>query len=307
MKILSVNISKEKGTIKTPVNEIIVNSTGIENDAHSGNWHRQVSLLAKESIDRFSEGSDRVYKFGEFAENITTEGIDLTTVSLLDRFKIGDAVLEVTQIGKECHGGECAIFQEIGKCVMPKEGIFCRVIDGGRIATGDTIEYTSHPLKIYVITLSDRASRGEYTDKSGPRIQKLLEDHFSVSNFSTEFSLNLIPDDKDALEAKLQHALDENCDLIFTTGGTGISSKDITPDVIKPMLHKEIPGIMEYIRTKYSDKIPTAMLSRSVAGTIDDTLIFTLPGSVKAVTEYIQEISRILNHALLSLKGIETH
>ena len=99
----------------------------------------------------------------------------------------------------------------------------------------------------------------------------------------------------------------EEFDIIFTTGGTGINSKDITPDVIKPMLDKEIPGIMEHIRIKYGEKIPSALLSRSIAGVINKTLVYSLPGSVKAVTEYIHEIQKSLDHAILTIKNIDLH
>ena len=140
-KVLSVNISEKKGTIKLPVNEISVDNQGVKGDAHSGDWHRQVSLLGKESFDKFSKIAGREIKYGEFAENITTEGFELAKVSLSDRFKIGNVELEVTQIGKECHGNSCAIFRETGDCVMPKEGIFCKVISPGKIKKGDAIFY----------------------------------------------------------------------------------------------------------------------------------------------------------------------
>lgn len=142
MKVISVNISKKKGTIKEPVSEIFIEKKGVKGDAHSGVKNREVSLLSIERIDHFSaESGARSFKPGEFAENITFSGIDNVVVGLSDRFKIGDAVLEVTQIGKECHGNACAIFKEVGKCVMPKEGIFCRTISGGRVRPGDEIIY----------------------------------------------------------------------------------------------------------------------------------------------------------------------
>ena len=141
IEILSVNISKKKGTIKIPVDEIILDNNGVKNDAHAGNWHRQVSILAQESIDKFTKSSSRKIKFGEFAENITTSGIDLWKTSPKDKLIIGDVELEVTQIGKECHGSNCAIFREVGNCVMPKEGIFARVIKNGIIKPNDKIKY----------------------------------------------------------------------------------------------------------------------------------------------------------------------
>jgi molybdopterin adenylyltransferase len=140
-KVISVNISEKKGTIKTPRESICLNKTGVENDAHAGNWHRQVSLLALESIRNFEKKLGRTLEYGEFAENITTEGIVLHTTHPGDIFNIGDTELEVTQIGKKCHGEGCEIFQIVGSCVMPKEGIFCKVNKGGIIKPGDIIEY----------------------------------------------------------------------------------------------------------------------------------------------------------------------
>ncbi|MCK5823104.1 MAG: MOSC domain-containing protein [Bacteroidales bacterium] len=141
IKVISVNISEKKGTIKNPVKEIILDNNGVMSDAHAGNWHRQVSLLAKESIDKFTKSSCRKIKSGEFAENITTSGIELWKTLPKDKLIIGSVELEITQIGKECHGNNCAIFREVGNCVMPKEGIFARVIKNGMIKPNDTIKY----------------------------------------------------------------------------------------------------------------------------------------------------------------------
>ena len=136
-----VNISEEKGTIKTPRDFIVLNKKGIENDAHAGDWHRQISLLAEESIQRFQKNIEHKLQYGEFAENITTRGIVLHETKPGDELIIGDTHLEVTQIGKKCHGDNCQIFQLVGSCVMPKEGIFCKVIKGGTLKPGDAIKY----------------------------------------------------------------------------------------------------------------------------------------------------------------------
>ena len=141
IKVLSVNISEQKGTVKKPVGSIEISHEGVVNDAHAGDWHRQVSLLGKESFDKFSKEAGREIKYGEFAENITTEGILLYETKPGDRFIIGDVELEVTQIGKKCHGKGCAIYVEVGNCVMPKEGIFCKVIKPGKVSDGDEINY----------------------------------------------------------------------------------------------------------------------------------------------------------------------
>lgn len=143
VKVLSVNISEKKGVIKHPVKEIEITEQGVKDDAHAGDWHRQVSLLAKESIDKFEEVLGRKLEYGEFAENITTEGITLYTMKPGDKLNIAGVELEVTQIGKKCHGDGCAIFSQVGKCVMPKEGIFAKVLKTGTIKPGDEIVFTS--------------------------------------------------------------------------------------------------------------------------------------------------------------------
>ncbi len=305
--ILSVNISNKKGIVKKPVPLIKLNEIGVTNDAHAGNWHRQVSLLAQESIDKFSEQAKRKIEFGEFAENITTRGITLHKTAPLDRFIMGDMILEVTQIGKKCHGDNCSIFREIGNCVMPKEGIFCRVLKGGELKAGDQLEYQPRIMKTLIITLSDRASRGEYEDKSGPLLKKMAEDFFKSKNRHFDIETIIIPDNEKQLKSILLKAQAENYDMVFTTGGTGIGPKDITPDVVKPLLTKEIPGIMELIRVKYGMEKANALVSRGIAGIMGETLIYTLPGSPKAVNEYCVEIFKTIEHSLYMLNELDLH
>ena len=305
--VLSVNISEKKGTIKKPVDSIELNSKGVANDAHSGNWHRQVSLLAKESVDKFSIKAKRKIDFGEFAENITTEGILLHHTAPLDRFLFGDLELEVTQIGKKCHGDNCSIFREIGNCVMPKEGIFCRVLKDGNLKAGDLLVYHPRIIKTMIITLSDRASRGEYEDKSGPLLEKLAEGFFKSKNRHYHIDKMIIPDQEEDLSKLLKKAQKENYDAVFTTGGTGIGPRDITPDVVKKHLTKEIPGIMELIRVKYGMEKPNALVSRGIAGVMNKTLVYTMPGSPKAVNEYCSEIFKTVEHSLYMLNELDLH
>ncbi|HEY4744984.1 MAG TPA: MOSC domain-containing protein [Desulfuromonadaceae bacterium] len=137
-QVVAVCISEKKGERKTPVPAVELRENhGIVGDAHAGDWHRQVSLLAQESIDKMRAlGLD--VASGAFAENITTSGIDLVALPIGRRLRVGATVLEVTQIGKECHT-RCAIFYQAGDCVMPKEGIFARVITGGTVRPGDSV------------------------------------------------------------------------------------------------------------------------------------------------------------------------
>ena len=130
--IVSVNISDRKGIVKKPVGRIFLRKRlGVEGDAHAGDWHRQVSLLAAEDIDIMNEKGAGV-SFGDFAENITTRGISLHELPIGTRLKIGDVLLEVTQIGKECHKG-CAVMKKVGECIMPKRGIFAKVLEEGEV------------------------------------------------------------------------------------------------------------------------------------------------------------------------------
>ena len=137
-KVISVNISEEKGTIKRPVTEIQIDKNGIVNDAHAGPWHRQVSFLSSENIEK-SRKTGLDVTFGDFAENIATSGIDWKDVPIGTKVELGEsAVVEITQIGKICHK-KCAIYYQAGDCIMPKEGVFARVIQGGSIQYGDDV------------------------------------------------------------------------------------------------------------------------------------------------------------------------
>lgn len=307
IKVLSVNVSEKKGTIKKPVESIQMTEIGVIGDAHSGKWHRQVSLLASESISKFSAEAGRVIKFGEFAENITTEGLLLHECRPLDRFRNNSVELEVTQIGKKCHGDNCSIFREIGNCVMPKDGIFARVIRNGNLTAGDELQYQPKIMNIHIITLSDRACAGEYADKSGPQLKILSESYFSGIKRKTAITNHLIPDDPEQLAILIKNAISMGADVVFTTGGTGIGPRDFTPETVRPLLDKEIPGIMELIRVKYGMEKPAALLSRGIAGVSGKTLIYCLPGSIKAVTEYCNEILPTVEHSLYMLEGIDSH
>ncbi|KPU42735.1 MOSC domain protein [Oxobacter pfennigii] len=139
-KVLAVNISEKKGVPKEPIEKGYFEvDHGLVGDAHAGKWHRQVSLLGQESIDKTKLIEVEGFCVGKFAENLTTEGIILYELPIGTRLKIGETLMEVTQIGKECHLG-CAIRELVGDCVMPREGIFTKVITPGWIKPGDEIE-----------------------------------------------------------------------------------------------------------------------------------------------------------------------
>ena len=135
-KVLAICISKHKGTLKNEVSEAnFIEEFGIEGDAHAGKWHRQVSLLAFEKIDYFRNKGGNV-DFGAFGENLVVDVIELHKLPVGQQLQVGEVLLEVTQIGKECHD-KCAIYYQVGECIMPKNGIFTRVLKGGKVKVGD--------------------------------------------------------------------------------------------------------------------------------------------------------------------------
>jgi MOSC domain-containing protein YiiM len=137
--VIAVCTSEKKGERKRPVSAVVVTvGRGIEGDAHAGEWHRQVSMLGSESIQKMRTRGLSVSP-GDFAENITTLGIELPSLAIGTKIKVGETVLEVTQIGKACHA-PCAIYHQAGDCVMPREGIFTKVLQGGQIRSGDVVE-----------------------------------------------------------------------------------------------------------------------------------------------------------------------
>jgi len=305
--IRSVSRSKEKGEVKNPDSDILLNKDGIEGDAHAGPWHRQVSLLAGESIAKYESITGTKVPDGGFGENITTEGYKLHQARPLDRFIHGKVILELTQVGKKCHGKGCAIYKESGECIMPDEGVFCRVIHGGKLKAGDQLEYVPRTFKLKVITLSDRASKGFYSDRSGPMILEEMERWFEGKKLKHSSNPVILPDDREAFSRELGSAIEEKVDFIITTGSTGLGSRDMAPDVAIKHMERQIPGIMELIRVKHGMVNPNAALSRSLAGLADKTLIFVLPGSTRAIKEYMEEIQKSLWHMILMVNDIDSH
>lgn len=304
-KVLAVCVSERKGTQKKAAAEIrLRESWGIEGDAHAGKWHRQVSLLAFEQIDAFRRRG-AVVDFGAFGENIVVEGFDLKRIPVGSGIRIGDCLLELSQIGKACHS-HCEIFKKMGDCIMPREGVFAEVIRGGIVRPGDPVELIpaapDRPFTAAVITLSDRASAGEYDDRSGPLIETLLREN----GYLVRERL-VLPDGRAKLTAELIRLADQRqLSLILTTGGTGFSPRDLTPEATKEVCEREVPGIGEALRAYSLHITERAMLSRQTAGIRGGTLIVNLPGSPKACREELGYLLPVLPHGLGILRGTET-
>ena len=301
-RVVSVNVAAEKGVRKQPVPSVtLVVEHGVEGDAHAGPWHRQVSLLADESIEKMKPACPSVDP-GAFGENLTTEGIVVYELPVGARMRVADTLLEVTQIGKVCHD-RCAIFHQAGDCVMPREGIFVRVLEGGEVKAGDEIRLEKRSLiHAAVLTISDKGSRGEREDTSGDALEEALRE---LGASAVERAI--VPDEADQIAAELRRWADETqVNLILTTGGTGMTTRDITPEATLAVLDRQAPGFAEAMRAGSLAKTPHAMISRAVSGVRGKTLIVNMPGSPRACREQFAMIAPALPHAvekLLDLGG----
>lgn len=300
--VKAICISDKRGIEKHSVEEgHFLVDFGIEGDAHGGNWHRQVSLLSYDKVKAFNERGANVDD-GAFGENLVVEGIDFRSLPVGTRLYAGTAELEMTQIGKECHS-HCAIYKRMGECIMPGEGVFAQVTKEGIIKPGDVMSVKApsedRPFTAAVITLSDKGSRGERKDESGPAAREML-----IQAGYDVVELLLIPDEPCELKKQLVRLADSRqVDLVLTSGGTGFSMRDQTPEATMEVAERNAPGIAEAIRYKSMLVTDRAMLGRGVSVIRKKTLIVNLPGSPKAVRESLGFIIGTLDHGLKILRG----
>lgn len=274
---------------------------GLEGDAHAGHWHRQVSLLSAEQVDAFNARGGAA-AVGDFGENILVSGLDLRKLPVGSLLRVGEVVLKLSQIGKECHS-HCEIFQRVGDCIMPREGVFATVEQGGVLRAGMELAVelpaVDAPFRAAVMTLSDKGFAGERVDTSGPRAAQLLTE----AGYEVVEQV-LLPDVQKKIERELIRLADSRqVDLILTTGGTGLSMRDVTPEATLAVATRNVPGIAEAIRSESLKITRRAMLSRGASVLRNQTLIVNLPGSQKAVEEALEIILPQLEHGLRILKG----
>ena len=300
--VKAICISTVRGTEKHAIEEAnFIKDYGIEGDAHAGKWHRQVSLLSYNKVEEFNaKGGD--VDDGAFGENVLVSGLDFKNLPVGTILKCGDVVLEMTQIGKECHS-HCNIFHRVGDCIMPREGVFAIVKNGGVMKTGDVMHaelpQADAPLRAAVMTLSDKGFTGERIDESGPKAVAMLQ----VAGYEIVETL-LLPDEQKKIERELIRLADSRqVDLIITTGGTGMSVRDCTPEATLAVATRNVPGIAEAIRAGSMAITKRAMLGRGASVLRNNTLIVNLPGSVKAVQESLEIVLPELEHGLRILKG----
>ncbi|MDR2658431.1 MAG: molybdenum cofactor biosynthesis protein [Spirochaetaceae bacterium] len=300
-KIHAVCVSEKKGTEKHVVEQAeLITGHGINGDAHAGAWHRQVSFLAFEKIEKFRELAllnGKKIEAGAFGENIVADGIDFSTLPAGALLSSGDILFEITQIGKECHD-HCHIFETVGDCIMPREGVFARVLQGGKLKCGMELNIAKR-YRVGIITASDKGARGEREDTSAAVIRELV----SVKGYEV-VSYKILSDEQRLLEDEMKRLADGGlADLILTTGGTGFSPRDCTPEAALAVASRLAPGIAEAMRRYSLDVTPRAMLSRAVSVIRRSSLIVNLPGSPKAVNESLSSVIDSLRHGLDILTG----
>ncbi|MFC1528432.1 molybdenum cofactor synthesis domain-containing protein [Candidatus Latescibacterota bacterium] len=301
----AVCIGEKKCERKHPVDSaVFLAGHGIEGDAHAGKWHRQVSILALEDIEKVRCDGLPDIGPGDFAENVILSGLDLTLLGLGTRLIFGrNVVLSITQIGKECHE-PCRIYQMTGDCIMPRLGLLARVESGGTVSVGDSAEVlisvSREIFQAIILTISDRCSRGEATDTAGPAVSRRLEESLNAHIYKNE----ILPDDPGDIEKRLRHFCNgHSIDLIITVGGTGFSPRDVTPETTRKVVERFTPGLDEAMRASSMHKTPHAMLSRGISGIRGSTLIINLPGSERGAIENLDVILGSLRHGLLKLRG----
>jgi len=304
-RVAAICRSDKRGTKKQAVSSAeLVENFGIEGDAHAGTGHRQVSLLAASSIESMrTQGLSDIHP-GDFGENIIISDFDLATLGLGSHLRVGkDAEIIITQRGKVCHT-RCAIFTQTGDCIMPREGIFARILRGGRVVVGDAIDIAQvvppEMFQAVILTISDKGSRGERADTAGPAVAQLLQQSLSAHIYGLE----ILPDDRKRIADRLRHYADgHSIDLVVAVGGTGFSPRDVTPEAIRDVAERLTPGLDEAMRTASIRHTPHAILSRAVSGICGQTLLLSLPGSERAAVENLQAILPALPHGLSKLRG----
>lgn len=304
--LLHVCTSQRKGTVKRGCGSAVaVPGHGLEGDAHAGDWHRQVSLLAEADIASMRALGLELAP-GAFGENLVIEGLDVASLGIGSRLRVGEVELELSQIGKVCHT-RCAIYHRTGDCIMPRAGLFARVTRGGELRPGlplEVLEAVSPAApQAAVLTVSDSCSRHEAEDTAGPATGAHLAARIGAHIAWT----GVEPDERDRLTARLEELVARKLDLVLTVGGTGCGPRDVTPEATREVIEREVPGLAEAMRAASLRVTPHAMLQRGVAGIRGQTLIVNLPGSRRAAVENLEVILPALDHAVRLLRGQTTH
>jgi molybdenum cofactor synthesis domain-containing protein len=305
-EVLHVCVSDRKGTAKSPVpGAILREDHGLEGDAHAGPGHRQVSLLSDADIETMRARGLSLQP-GAFGENLVVAGVALDKLGIGTRLRIGPTELEITQIGKVCHQ-RCAIFHQAGDCIMPRAGLFARVVTGGAVTSGVPVAVDRlvprEVIQAAVLTVSDRCAAGVMQDTAGPAVSSLLGQELRARVAAS----SIVPDESEAIASALRESVERGLDLVITVGGTGCGPRDVTPEATRTVIAREVPGLAEAMRAASVRQAPHALLQRGICGIAEATMILNLPGSEQGATDNLAAILPIIPHAVELLRGQTTH
>ncbi len=305
-EVLHVCRSDRKGTPKVVVPVVRLREDhGVEGDAHAGPGHRQVSLLSDADIQTM-RARGLSLKPGAFGENLVVAGLPLEQLGIGTRLRVGPAELEITQVGKVCHH-RCAIFHQTGDCIMPRAGLFARVVTGGEVARGAPVAVEHlvprDVIQAGVLTVSDRCAAGRMQDTAGPAAAGLLERELRARVAAAP----LVPDESEAIAGTLRELVERGLDLVVTVGGTGCGPRDVTPEATRTVINREVPGLAEAMRAASRPHVPHALLQRGVCGIAGATLILNLPGSERGAVENLTAVLQVIPHAVALLRGHTSH
>jgi len=302
--IVSINLASTRGVPKHPVAEgLLTPDWGLQGDAHGGDWDRQISLFPLETMALVPKALRQAFAEGAFSENLTLEGISPDALTPGTILSVGEVKIKILEIGKKVYEPP-----ESGRpYIVSREGRFGRVLAGGVVRPDDPVEILEAGVpapdapRVALITLSDKGARGEREDVSG----RFLIWYAARMGAKVLFT-SIIPDEKPVIRETLLKGITAGVDLILTTGGTGLAPRDVTPEVTRDIIDREVPGFVEAMRADSLKKTPHAMISRAVSGVAGKTLIINLPGSPKAVAECMETIFPALRHAIDKLRGDPT-
>jgi molybdopterin adenylyltransferase len=288
--------SEKKGRAKDELSVAeLLRDHGLAEDVHAGKWHRQVSLLDVADIEAMRKLGVEL-KPGAFGENLGVEGIDLNSLGIGSRLRLGDAELEFTQIGKICHH-RCAIYYTAGDCIMPRAGVFAEVLSGGTIKTGDTVEVIHavprDALQVAVLTVSASSSRSQSDDTHGLVVQEMLSQHFNVNMaYCSE-----IPSESDQLVELLTQLCDRSLDLILTTSSSDHVEADRINNALRSVVEQELPDLVDQLAHHSGNVTTTAALQQGFCGIHGRTIIVNIPGREVENLGFLRDtITHVVKH-----------
>jgi molybdopterin adenylyltransferase len=300
-RLLHICTSDKKGIAKheIPSAKLVV-EYGMEGDAHAGDWHRQVSLLSHIDIE-FMRARGLMLKPGAFGENLVIDGINTDELGVGSRLRVGDVLLELTQIGKVCHT-RCGIYYTTGDCIMPRAGLFARVLKGGELFPGIPVEVLHKvdrsDIQAAVIIISGRYASGNTLDTVGPAVASRLSEKLQARIAW----IKAVPGEIKQVAAALMDYCDRKVDLLVTVGGTGISEREVAQVATCTVVDRELLGLADATRAASAPPAANALLSDAVAGMRQQTLIVNLPGCLKDAVERIDAICSSLPQAMQILR-----